>query len=45
LRAKALPRGENPALLGGETMTDPAPTPAANPAGWLNNQPYLLLSL
>lgn len=26
-------------------MTDPAPPPAANPAGWLNNQPYLLLSL
>ncbi|MGQ0684092.1 DMT family transporter [Bradyrhizobium sp.] len=26
-------------------MTDPAPTPAANPASWLNNQPYLLLGL
>ena len=45
LRAKALPRGENPVLLGGETMIDPAPVPAANPASWLNNQPYLLLSL
>src|SRR6478735_12096381 len=27
------------------TMTNPAPAPAANPVGWLNNQPYLLLSL
>jgi drug/metabolite transporter (DMT)-like permease len=26
-------------------MTNPAPAPAANPLGWLNNQPYLLLSL
>ncbi len=26
-------------------MTDPAPKPAPNPANWLNNQPYLLLSL
>ncbi len=26
------------------TIASPAP-PAANPAGWLNNQPYLLLSL
>jgi drug/metabolite transporter (DMT)-like permease len=27
-------------------MTDPAPTPPArDPVGWLNNQPYLLLSL
>jgi drug/metabolite transporter (DMT)-like permease len=26
-------------------MTDPPPTPAASPASWLNNQPYLLLSL
>src|SRR4051794_4754717 len=26
-------------------MTIPAPRPARNPAGWLNNQPYLLLSL
>lgn len=26
-------------------MIDPAPAPAANPASWLNNQPYLLLSL
>src|SRR3954470_24903082 len=27
------------------TMTNPAPAPAASPLGWLNNQPYLLLSL
>src|SRR5690606_2163791 len=27
------------------TMTDRAPAPSGNPAGWLNNQPYLLLSL
>jgi drug/metabolite transporter (DMT)-like permease len=27
------------------TMTNPAPAPSANPVGWLNNQPYLLLSL
>ena len=26
-------------------MTDPAPVPSANPVSWLNNQPYLLLSL
>jgi drug/metabolite transporter (DMT)-like permease len=26
-------------------MTNPPPAPAANPLGWLNNQPYLLLSL
>lgn len=26
-------------------MTDRAPAPSGNPAGWLNNQPYLLLSL
>ena len=26
-------------------MTDPPPPPAANPASWLSNQPYLLLSL
>ncbi|MFO1107594.1 MAG: DMT family transporter [Bradyrhizobium sp.] len=26
-------------------MNDPAPAPAANPASWLSNQPYLLLSL
>jgi drug/metabolite transporter (DMT)-like permease len=26
-------------------MTNPAPPPSANPVGWLNNQPYLLLSL
>jgi drug/metabolite transporter (DMT)-like permease len=26
-------------------MTNPAPAPSASPVGWLNNQPYLLLSL
>jgi drug/metabolite transporter (DMT)-like permease len=26
-------------------MTNPAPAPSANPVSWLNNQPYLLLSL
>ena len=26
-------------------MTDPAPSPSANPLGWFNDQPYLLLSL
>jgi drug/metabolite transporter (DMT)-like permease len=26
-------------------MTNPAPAPSANPLHWLNNQPYLLLSL
>ena len=26
-------------------MTNPAPAPPASPVGWLNNQPYLLLSL
>jgi drug/metabolite transporter (DMT)-like permease len=26
-------------------MTAPAPTPLRNPAGWLSNQPYLLLTL
>jgi drug/metabolite transporter (DMT)-like permease len=26
-------------------MTDPPPAPAASPASWLSNQPYLLLSL
>jgi len=26
-------------------MTNPPPAPATNPLGWLNNQPYLLLSL
>src|SRR3979411_974145 len=29
----------------GEAMTIPAPPPAADPLRWLNNQPYLLLSL
>ena len=28
-----------------KTMTNPAPAPSASPVGWLNNQPYLLLSL
>jgi drug/metabolite transporter (DMT)-like permease len=41
-----LSRGENPAQLAALTMTDPASTPPArDPVGWLNNQPYLLLSL
>jgi len=41
-----LSRGENPAQLNLSTMTDPASTsPARDPVGWLNNQPYLLLSL
>lgn len=26
-------------------MTNPAPTPARDPIGWINNQPYILLSL
>jgi drug/metabolite transporter (DMT)-like permease len=26
-------------------MTNPAPTPARDPVGWLNNQPYILLTL
>jgi drug/metabolite transporter (DMT)-like permease len=26
-------------------MTHPAPTPARDPIGWLNNQPYILLTL
>ncbi len=26
-------------------MTNPAPAPSASPLVWLNNQPYLLLSL
>src|SRR3954469_14875187 len=26
-------------------MTSPAPTPARDPIGWINNQPYILLSL
>src|SRR5262249_3274261 len=32
-------------LLGPSTMTNPAPAPSGNPVSWLNNQPYLLLSL
>ena len=45
MQARDLSRGENPAQLV-ETMTNPAPTPPArDPVGWLNNQPYLLLSL
>jgi drug/metabolite transporter (DMT)-like permease len=28
-----------------KTMTHPTPTPARDPVGWLNNQPYILLSL
>src|SRR5689334_11405653 len=33
------------AFMHRRTMTDPAPVPSANPVSWLNNQPYLLLSL
>jgi drug/metabolite transporter (DMT)-like permease len=41
-----LPRGKNCAQLTGKTMTKPAPAPPAfDPVRWLNNQPYLLLSL
>ena len=37
---------ENPAQLDPQTMTEPAPAPPAlHPVRWLNNQPYLLLSL
>src|SRR2546429_6612289 len=32
-------------LCAERTMTNPAPAPPASPVGWLNNQPYLLLSL
>lgn len=32
-------------LTSAATMTAPAPTPLRNPAGWLSNQPYLLLTL
>jgi drug/metabolite transporter (DMT)-like permease len=36
----------NSAHLARDTMTNPAPKPPAlNPVRWLNNQPYLLLSL
>jgi drug/metabolite transporter (DMT)-like permease len=46
LQARHLSRGENPAQAVASTMTDPPPTPPArDPVGWLNNQPYLLLSL
>ena len=46
LQVQGLSRGENPAQLAALTMTHPAPTPPArDPVGWLNNQPYLLLSL
>ena len=39
-------RGGNPAQLRLSQMTIPAPTPPApDPVRWLNNQPYLLLSL
>ena len=46
MQTRDLSRGENPAQLNLRTMTDPASTPPArDPVGWLNNQPYLLLSL
>jgi drug/metabolite transporter (DMT)-like permease len=46
LQARDLSRGENPAQLAASTMSNPAPMPPArDPVGWLNNQPYLLLSL
>jgi drug/metabolite transporter (DMT)-like permease len=46
LQARHLSRGENPPQAVASTMTDPPPTPPArDPVGWLNNQPYLLLSL
>src|SRR5215510_8846766 len=32
-------------LCAGKTMKNPAPAPSASPVSWLNNQPYLLLSL
>ena len=39
-------RGKNCAQLARKTMTKPAPAPPAfDPVRWLNNQPYLLLSL
>jgi drug/metabolite transporter (DMT)-like permease len=40
-----LSRGANPAQLRAKQMTIPAPPPAPDPVRWLNNQPYLLLSL
>jgi drug/metabolite transporter (DMT)-like permease len=40
-----LSHGANPAFMRKKTMTNPAPAPSASPVGWLNNQPYLLLSL
>jgi drug/metabolite transporter (DMT)-like permease len=41
-----LSRGKIPALTAASPMTSQAPAPSSpNPLGWLNNQPYLLLSL
>jgi len=40
-----LSNGVNPAQLGGEAMTPPAPPSPADPIRRLNNQPYLLLTL
>ena len=38
--------GANPETTSSEPMTEPAPAPPApDPVRWLNNQPYLLLSL
>ena len=46
MRRRDLSRGVNPAQLSREAMTIPAPAPPApDPVRWLNNQPYLLLSL
>jgi drug/metabolite transporter (DMT)-like permease len=46
LQGRDLSRGKNCAQLARKTMTKPAPAPPAfDPVRWLNNQPYLLLSL
>src|SRR5712691_8446892 len=43
-RAGLVERRESSATPG-EAMTSPAPPPPADPVRWLNNQPYLLLTL
>ena len=45
MQARDLSNGVNPAQLGGEAMTPPAPPSPADPIRRLNNQPYLLLTL
>ena len=46
MQGRDLSRGKNCAQLARTTMTKPAPAPPAfDPVRWLNNQPYLLLSL